>query len=149
MSEVYRFSLLVNFDKALFPEVYSRLYDVMRINRNLEPKYHPRMRKNSVQESNLHRLVMAYSPEDINARGKAVDDFDLTEKSTSLNQLPLALRKHPPNWSIRKYEIGDPPTFSVLVHNQLDSEIIDNRIKVQDGLRRLAADRARVKRFQN
>ena len=142
MSEVYRFGLLVNFDPALYPSTYRKLYDLMRINRELEPKWYPKVRKNSVTETHLPQLVMTYSDEDMNLKGNSHrQDFNLTEKSTTLNALPAVLRKHPPNWSYIK-TMHSIPTFTELVSKRLDEEVYDNSVKLRDGLRRLTADRA-------
>ena len=142
MSEVYRFGLLVDFDTNLYSSVFRQYYDILRVNRQLEPKYFKRVRVNSISEKSLPNLVVTYSGEDMNTRGGShVQDFNLTEKSTTLLELPAILRKHPPNWSSHKI-MNDPPTFSELVSKRLDEEVYDNNVKQREGLQKLSAVRA-------
>jgi len=145
MSEVYRFGFLVDFDPNLYSSRFRQYYDIMRIRRKLTPKWYQRIRLNSITESSLPVLTMTYSEEDYNIKGSTRNqDFNLTEKHTTLNSLPLTLRKHPPNWSQYKMT-HNPPTFSELATLRLDEEVYENGIiKYRDELRKYSTDRARI-----
>ena len=142
MSEIYRFGFLVGFNAYLYPSIYKRYYDCLRVSRGLEPLWYPKIRVGSVQENKLPDFVMTYASEDINKKGRMEKgDIDLNDKSVTLSELPSLLRKHPPNWITYK-SIHDPPSFTKLAMDHIDNEIVEAEVKRRDALLSLKAKRA-------
>jgi hypothetical protein len=142
MSEVYRFGFLTGFNTHLYSSMFRRYYDCLRISRNLAPIWYPKVRIGSITEDNLPKLIMTYVPEDTIHKGRKIKgDIDLTEKSQTLNTLPVPLRKHPSNWSYYK-NIHNPPSFTKIAMEYIDNEIMETHAKQRDALRHLKAKRA-------
>ncbi|MBS1650721.1 MAG: DDE-type integrase/transposase/recombinase, partial [Bacteroidetes bacterium] len=142
MSEIYRFGFLTEFNPYLYSSLFRRYYDSLRKSRGLEPIWYPNIRVGSITEEKLPKLIMTYVEADTIIKGRKVKgDIDLTERSVTLNVLPVPLRKHPNGWSYYK-SIHNPPSFTKLAMEYIDNEIIELETKRRDALRHLKAKRA-------